>query len=299
MQLSVPLLRAASRVVRVLPDPVAAGGAELVARATVRFSGEQRLVAERNMRRVLGPDAAPELVDRSVVGVFESYGRYWHDTLRLPYLGVEQIDAGFSHEGIEHLLAARERGVGPILALPHLGGWEWAARWLISVRGWEVAAVAEALEPPELFEWFLDLRERMGLQVIPLGARAGSDVAAALAAGRITCLLSDRDLTGTGVEVEFFGERTRLPGGPALMALRSGAALLPTAVYFERDRCHAVVDPPLDTSRHGSIRSDVTRVTQDLARALESQIRRAPQQWHLLQPNWPSDHEALGQAPPA
>ncbi len=299
MQLSVPLLRTATRVVRVLPDPVAAGGAGLVARATVRFSAEQRLIAERNMRRVFGPDAAPELVRRSVVGVFESYGRYWHDTLRLPYLGVDEISAGFTHEGIEHLLAAFDRGVGPILALPHLGGWEWAARWLIEVRGWEVAAVAETLEPPELFEWFLDLRERMGLQVIPLGSRAGSEVASALAARRIVCLLADRDLTGTGIEVEFFGEQTRLPGGPALMALRSGAALLPTAVYFERDRCHAVVDPPLDTARRGSIRSDVTRVTQDLAHALEAQIRRAPQQWHLLQPNWPSDLEALGLPPSA
>ena len=160
-------------------------------------------------------------------------------------------------------------------------------------------AHAETLEPPELFEWFLELRRAVGLQVIPLGPRAGSEVAAALAAGRITCLLADRDISGSGIEVEFFGERTRLPGGPALMALRSGAPLLPTAVYFERDRCHAVVDPPLDTSRQGTIRSDVARVTQELARSMERQIRRAPEQWHLLQPNWPSDYDALGLERPA
>jgi KDO2-lipid IV(A) lauroyltransferase len=299
VELSVPLLQAATTAVRWLPEPLAAGGASAVARVTARLSSEQRLIAERNMRRVFGSTAAPELIDRAVVGVFDSYSRYWHDTLRLPYLSVADVERGFSHSGIEHLLNALDSSVGPILALPHLGGWEWAARWLISVRGWEVAAVAETLDPPELFEWFLSLRRSMGLEVIPLGPSAGSEVAASLAAGRITCLLADRDLTGTGIEVEFFGETTRLPGGPALMALRSGAALLPTAVYFERGRCHAVVDPPLDTSRQGSIRSDVTRVTQDLARALERQIRCAPEQWHLLQPNWRSDYEALGLAPPA
>lgn len=298
MQLSVPLLRFASGAVRVLPGPVLNGAAGLVAAGSVRLSSEQRSMAERNMRRVLGEDAAPELVDRAVREVFDSYGRYWVDTLRLPNLSDRRIADGFTHDGLEHLEAAMDRDVGPILALPHVGGWEWAARWLVAVRGWEVTAVAESLEPPELFEWFLDLREQMGVHIVPLGASAGSEVSAALAAGRITCLLSDRDLTGTGIPVEFFGESTRLPGGPALMALRSGAALLPTAVYFEGDRCHAVVEPPLETERRGTIRSDVARVTQDLAHAMERQIRRAPEQWHLLQPNWPSDYRALGRPVP-
>src|SRR5690606_18193007 len=130
---------------------------------------------------------------------------------------------------------------------------------------WQVAAVAERLEPPELFEWFLDYRRSIGLEIIPLGPGAAAEVSAALAAGKILCLLSDRDISGDGIEVEFFGERTRLPGGPALMALRSGSPLLPTAVYFEGDRCHGVVLPPLDTERRGKLREDVTRVTQDLA----------------------------------
>jgi KDO2-lipid IV(A) lauroyltransferase len=99
--------------------------------------------------------------------------------------------------------------------------------------------------------------------------------------------------------VEFFGERTTLPGGPALMSIRSGSPLLPSVVYFEGSRCRGVVSPPLDTTRRGRLRDDVTRVTQDLARLLEAQIRRAPEQWHLLQPNWPSDYEALGRNMPA
>ncbi|HMY86513.1 MAG TPA: phosphatidylinositol mannoside acyltransferase [Microthrixaceae bacterium] len=296
MELSVGGLRLASRLVRVLPEPVAAFAARGLAQAAVPLSGDQRLIAERNMRRVLGPDASDAQVRRAVRHVFESYARYWVDTLRLPDLDADQVSDGFTIEGLEHIADALDRGVGPILALPHVGGWEWAGRWLGSEHGWTVTAVAETLEPPELHEWFLELRRGLGMQIIPLGPGAGSESAAALARGDIMCLLCDRDLSGTGIEVEFFGERTTLPGGPALMALRSESPLLPTAVYFRGRRCHGVVGAPLDTERRGRLRDDVARVTQDLAFAMEDLIRVAPEQWHLLQPNWPSDVVALGAA---
>lgn len=296
MELSLGALRIGSVIARRLPHPVAARAADVLAGVAVRTSPTQRAVAERNLRRVHGADLSDEQLRREVRQVFASYARYWLDTLRLPSLSPAEVDAGFTHEGIEHITAALEAGRGPILALPHLGGWEWAGRWLVAVKGWPVTAVAEQLEPPELHQWFLDLRRRLGMSIIPLGPSAGTEVTAALAAGHIVCLLSDRDLSGAGVEVEFFGERTRLPGGPALIALRSGSPLLPTAVYFDGDRCHAVVEPPLDTARRGRLREDVERVTQALAHVMEAQIRRAPDQWHLLQPNWPSDHEALGGA---
>ena len=103
------------------------------------------------------------------------------------------------------------------------------------------------------------------------------------------CLLCDRDIGGAGVEVEFFGERTLLPGGPAMLALRTGAPLLPVAVYFRRYDHLGVVCPPVASVRRGRLRDDVARVTQSLANELEDLIRVAPEQWHLLQPNWPSD----------
>ena len=123
-------------------------------------------------------------------------------------------------------------GNGVILALPHLGGWEWAAFWLTEVLHLPVAAVVEALNPPELAAWFVELREALGMEIITLGPTAGSDVMRALRDNRIVCLLSDRDIGGGGVDVEFFGERTTLPGGPATLALRTGAPLLPAAVYY-------------------------------------------------------------------
>jgi lauroyl/myristoyl acyltransferase len=297
MDLSVGALRLASRLSRVVPVPVGRTVATSLGRLAVTLSGDQRLIAERNMRRVLGPNATEAQLRRAVRGVFASYGRYWFDTLRLPALPPAEVADGMTVEGLHHVTEAVDRGVGPILALPHVGGWEWAGRYLGTELGWRVTAVAEKLEPPELYEWFLGLRAELGMRIIPLGPTAGSESAKALADGDVMCLLCDRDLAGSGIEVEFFGERTTLPGGPALMALRSGSPLLPTAVYFRGRRCHGVVEPPLDTERRGRLRDDVQRVTQDLAHALERLIRVAPEQWHLLQPNWPSDLEALGRAP--
>lgn len=263
-----------------------------------RIGAQQRLIVERNMRRALGTDASDREVARAVDRVFEWYGRYWFDSFRLPYLDPATIDRGFTHEGIEQLAEAIERGRPPIVAMPHLGGWEWAAAWITQVMGAPVTAVAERLEPPEVFDWFLDLRRSMGLHVVPLGPHAAAELSSALSAGHILALLCDRDLSGDGIEVEFFGEPVRLPGGPALLALRSGSPLLTGAVYFQDDgRCHGVVGAPLDTERRGRLREDVTRVTQDLAHELEALIRRAPEQWHLLQPSWPSDYEALDREP--
>jgi KDO2-lipid IV(A) lauroyltransferase len=152
-----------------------------------------------------------------------------------------------------------------------------------------ISVVVEALDPPEVFAWFKDLREQLGMQVIALGPDAGTLVVRALKANHVVCLLSDRAIGGSGVEVEFFGERTLLPAGPATLALRTGAPLLPTAIYF-RGRVHeGVVRPAVPLDREGRLRDDVARVTQRLAHELEALIRAAPEQWHLLQPNWPSD----------
>jgi KDO2-lipid IV(A) lauroyltransferase len=256
-------------------------------------------VVERNLQRIYGPGLHGARLAAKVAQTFESYGRYYYDSLRLPSMSAEQVHRGFSVDGLEHLeLAMAEDEVGPVLALPHLGGWEWAATWITKVRGWELAAVVEALEPPELFEWFLDFRRSLGMNIIPLGPNAAADVAAAAAAKQVVCLLSDRDITGTGVKVTFFGEQTTLPAGPAIMALRGGCRVLPTAVYFSRQGVHGVVLPPLDTHREGTLREDVGRITQELAERLEELIRRAPEQWHLMQPNWPSDYEALGRERP-
>jgi len=216
---------------------------------------------------------------------FASYARYWMESLRLPEMPAEEVDARFTIEGLEHIEAALAAGTGAILALPHVGGWEVGGSWFVR-QGFPLTVVVEALKPPELFNWFAELRRSQGFTVIPLTRSAGISVVRALRANRIVALVSDRDIAGGGVEVEFFGERTTLPAGPASLASRLGVPLLPTAVYFKGDGHHAVVRPPLSTD------GDPATVTQALAHELEDLIRAAPEQWHLFQPNWPSDRLA-------
>lgn len=258
-------------------------------------SAEQYRVVERNMRRVVGDDVSPEELARLTRRVFRNYAMYWFDSLRITNVSTEELDLSLSYEGLEHVIDPQRKGQGVIAAIPHLGAWEAGARWLVEVQGLNVVAAVEKLEPPELYEWFVDYRTKaLGIDVVPVDSGAAAELASALASGSLLTLLCDRDLTGNGVEVEFFGEHTRLPGGPALLALRSGCPLVPLAVFYENGRHHGMVLPPIDTERRGRLRDDVERVTADLAKALETLIRRDPTQWHVLQPNWPSDFDALG-----
>jgi lauroyl/myristoyl acyltransferase len=293
MDLVTPGYRLAAGLARLAPRPVAVGASRVLGRAALHVAGERRAQVERNLRRV-DPGLSDGELRRKVRETFESYARYYEESFRLPGTSAEVLDAGFTHDGLAHLDAALEAGKGAIMAMPHLGGWEWSGFWLTQVKGRPVTAVVERLEPADLFEWFVELRRSFGFEVVALGPDAGTATTKALRANHTLALLCDRDLTGTGPDVEFFGERTTLPGGPATLALRTGAPILPTAVYFDGpDNRHAVVLPPLDTARRGRLREDVARVTQDLAHALEDLIRRAPEQWHLLQPNWPSDRRPV------
>jgi phosphatidylinositol dimannoside acyltransferase len=252
----------------------------------------RRQMVARHLRRVCGPSLNGRELRAKVDAAFGSYARYWTESLRLPGLGFAEIDAGMSWSGVGHLEAAVEAGRGAILAMPHLGGWDWAGSWLIHL-GFPVTVVVEALEPPELFEWFAGFRRQLGMEVVAVGPQAGTAVLRALRAGHVVCLLCDRNVGDTpGVQVEFFGEDTSLPAGPATLSLRTGAPLLPAAVYFTGPHGGhlGLVRPALDIGRSGQrIRDDALRITRALAKELEGLIRRAPTQWHLMQPNWPSD----------
>lgn len=282
-----------SGVARSLPGPLAAAASRAASVGAAQAMRERRLMVERNLRRATGRDLRGVALRSAVQRTFESYGRYWMESFRLPGMSRAEVDAGLSYEGFEHIEQARADGYGPLMAIPHLGGWEWAAFWLTMVVDIPVTAVVEPIEPPELFEWFVEFRRSLGMHVVPLGPKAGSQVVRGVKERHVVCLLSDRDIQGGGIEVEFFGERTTLPGGPATLALRTGAPILPCAVYNRGKGHHCVIRPPLPVERRGSLREDVTRITQHVATELEALIRAAPEQWHLMAPNWPSDHEAL------
>lgn len=240
------------------------------------------------MGRVLGSGRDTRAAAREV---FASYGRYWAELLWLRPDRLEMVGRHLTVEGGEHLTAAREAGRGMILAVPHLGNWDVGARVLMQ-RNIPVTVVAEALADRHVRDWFITTRRMLGMDVLLAGE--GSHLALALARelrkGSAVALMSDRDLTRKGPEVSFFGEPTTLPVGPALLAELTGAPILPAAVYFRSHRGHRVVfRPALEATRSGSRSERRQMLTQRLAGVMEAFVREAPTQWHLLQPNWPSD----------
>ena len=278
-----------------LPDWFVNGAGRLLASAVALRRSERRLIVERNLRRVaVGGDGLSEGdLRRAVRATFVAYGRYYIDCARLAAAGPAEVDAGFTFNNYQHISDARRMGPGAILALPHVGSWEWAGVWLAQRPGMKVTAVVEPIDHPELFEWMGRFRRRIGMDIVPAGPEALGALTRALNDGHVVCLLTDRDIGGGGVEVEFFGERTTLPGGAAVLARRTGSPIVGVVVSSRNGKCHAETMPPLVISRERRLRDVVTETTQLLAHRLEDMIRTAPTQWHLMQPNWPSDREAL------
>jgi KDO2-lipid IV(A) lauroyltransferase len=280
--------RGAAALAQALPAATGRAIARGAARVKALFAVNERKRVLRNQARVRGPLHGWDAW-RAVFETYDSYGRYWQELFRLPIDAKESLEDRFEAEGFAHIEDAIAAGKGVILVLPHVGGWEFAGAWL-AARGYPPTVVVERVDPPELFDWFVDVRAGMGMNVVALDADAGATIARALRDNRVVCLVADRDLTGDGVEVSFFGEKTTLPAGPATLALRTGAPLVPVAVYFRPRGDHlARIGPPLPCARSGRLRDDVARITQDLAHRFEDLIRSAPDQWHLMQANWPSD----------
>ncbi|MBG7604517.1 MAG: phosphatidylinositol mannoside acyltransferase, partial [Actinobacteria bacterium] len=261
---------------RMMPSVVAAGLAAPFGAGANFASPERRAMIELHLRKV-DPTLKGLRLRRAVQEAFDSYAHYWLESFRLPTMSKRAVEAGFRTEGYhEYVVPGLEAGNGVIIALPHLGGWEWAGRW-IADQGHPITVIVERIEPPELFEWFVDLRSKLGMIVVPLGPDAGKIAMAALRDNHVLCLVSDRDLIGGGPEVEFFGERTTLPGGAATLALRTGAPILPTGVYFTNrvDGHFGWVRPPVPAERQAKrLRDDVARITQDVAGELEVLIKR-------------------------
>lgn len=273
------------RAVRLLPEGVARrafdAGADLAFR---RGAGQGQL--RTNLSRVLGvapPDVPDELIRASV----RSYARYWREAFRLPSMDLEKTAARVDSavQGQEHLDAALDAGRGAVLALPHSGNWDMAGMWLVQTRG-QFSTVAERLKPESLFRRFVDYRESLGFEVFPLSGGEEPPfpvLRRRLEAGRIVCLLGDRDLTTSGVPVEFFGERTSMPAGPAKLAAETGAALLPVHCWFTDDGWGFSVGAAIDTG------AGVDAATQQLAERFAENIAAHPADWHMLQRLWWSD----------
>jgi phosphatidylinositol dimannoside acyltransferase len=286
--------RAGAAIAMALPEPLSRPAAGLTGRALGLAMRGRREMVGRHQRRVRGPELQGRALDRAVAATFASYGRYWLEAFRLPRQDLLALDGDhFRVEGRDHVDEAMAGGRGVVIGTPHLGNWDLGAAWF-AARGYRPTTVVEPIEPPALFEWFCSYRRALGLGIVPLGPDAGATLLKRLRAGEMVGLVCDRDLAGTGIEVEFFGERTTFPAGPATLALRAGAPLICGANYFAGDGHRVVMRRPLDTSRQGTVKEDIGRITQAVAHDFEVLIGEAPDQWHMLQPNWPSDFALAG-----
>ncbi|MEV6813025.1 phosphatidylinositol mannoside acyltransferase [Micromonospora sp. NPDC051296] len=278
------------RLIRALPRPVAAAGFNAVADRAHRRRGAGATRLANNLRRVVGPELPEAELDELVRRGLRSYARYWMEAFRLPSLSRQQILAGFRLGRAELLAADVEAGRGAVVALPHAGNWDAAGAW-VAANGWPLSTVAERLKQEAVYQRFLAFRQGLGMEILPTtgGERPAIDVLTdRLAAGAVVPLLADRDLSARGVEVEFFGGRTRMPAGPALLALRSGAPLYVASMWYEPDAACAVLDGPLPVPgpEEGTLDTRVRSLTQLIADGLAAGIARNPQDWHMLQRMW-------------
>lgn len=277
--------------VKGLPEPFTRRAFRTVADIAAARNGKGAQQLRKNLRRVR-PDVSDAELDELVGAALRSYARYWLETFRLPRMDHAEVAARteVNTTGAEHIDAAGAAGKGLILALPHLGNWDVAAIWLVR-HGYPFTTVAERLKPESLFDRFVAYRQSLGMEVLALtgGPPPSALLEQRLRAGRAICLVADRDLSRNGVEVEFFGETARMPGGPAMLAAKTGAALLPVAMWFTDDGGWGQwIGAPVEL--HGERLSDKIRSgTQAMATAFEEQIGQHPADWHMLQKLWVAD----------
>jgi lauroyl/myristoyl acyltransferase len=276
--------------VKRLPEPVAVRLGRTIADLAwkQRGKGVQRL--ESNYARVL-PDASPErLAELSRAGM-RSYLRYWMESFRLPAWSKDRIKGGFDPKDVHYLTEGLASGRGVVLALPHMANWDLAGAWVTTSLEVPFTTVAERLKPETLYDRFVAYREGLGMEVLPhSGGSAFGTLARRLRDGGLVCLVAERDLSASGVEVQFFGEATRIPAGPALLAQQTGALLLPVTLWYDdspvmRGRVH----PPVEVPETGTRAEKTSVMAQALADAFATGIADHPEDWHMLQRLWLKD----------
>lgn len=256
--------------------------------------GRLRTAMERALRFAGDPSADdPAAVDRLTRAALRSYLRYWSEVITLPHWGSAEVDTrAFLHDS-HHLTDALRDGRPVVLALPHQGNWDLLARWLTQ-RGVRLTTIAERLHPPRAYEVFTAIREGLGIEVLPHdgGPAVLRTLLARARSGQPVALVADRDLTGSGVRLDFLGAPASLPTGPAALACATGGVLIPVGLWYSDDRAEARLYPPIDPGLPGGAPAGsqrptrVSAVTAALARALERAIVAHPADWHMMQPIW-------------
>ncbi|MFE7426802.1 phosphatidylinositol mannoside acyltransferase [Streptomyces sp. NPDC057545] len=277
-------------VVKKLPEPAARGLFRTLADQVWKRRGKGVLRLEANLARVVPGASLARLAELSKAGM-RSYMRYWMESFRLPTWSPARIKASIEVADAHRLTEGLDAGRGVVLALPHLANWDLAGAWVTTELKVPFTTVAERLKPETLYDRFVAYREGLGMEVLPhSGGAAFGTLARRLRAGGLVCLVADRDLSSSGVEVSFFGESARMPAGPALLAQQTGALLLPVTLGYDDTPVMKVrVHPPVPVPESGSRAEKTSSMTQALADAFAVGIADHPEDWHMLQRLWLAD----------
>lgn len=274
---------AAWKIVRWLPEKRAYEIFYALGRRLTKRGGKSVKRLRSNLRRV-APEISEGELDILLDSAMQSYLRYWCDTFRFPDWTDKRIAQNVSIRNEHLLLDAIAAKTGVIVALPHSGNWDHAGAYFCN-KGAKLVTVAERLKPEALFVRFLKYREAIGMEVLPLDGRVIATLAKRLRAGGLVALVADRDLSKTGISVDFFGGIARMPAGPALLALNTGAPLVTAYVSYTEKGIHIGFDE-VAIPKTGTQSEKVLAIVQECADNFAKGIAQYPQDWHMMQRIW-------------
>jgi lauroyl/myristoyl acyltransferase len=271
------------KLLRALPEKFAYSLFDRGSRWLVKRDGKSVQRLRKNLKRVK-PEFSDSQMQKLVEEAMSSYMRYWCDTFRFPNWDKDRINSTVTVTREELLLEGIKSGRGVIVSLPHAGNWDHAGAYFC-LKGIHLVTVAERLKPERLFLEFLRYRQAMGMEVLALDSRSIVTLAKRLREGNLIALVADRDLSKSGIDVEFFEKRARMPAGPAVLALKTGAVFLTAFVNYTPQGIHITFDE-IVVPEKGSQEEKVSALVQKSARNFEAGIAKHPEDWHMLQRIW-------------
>ena len=287
------------RLVRLLPERVALAVFGRIADLIHGRDGAGVRRLRSNLARVR-PELDAEQLDALTRRGVRSYLRYWCESFRLPSWPMPDLVRRTRIADEARLRSAYERGDGLVVPLPHMANWDWAGAWACA-NGMPLVTVAERLKPEKLYDRFVDYRTSLGMEILPLtgGEAATPRLERALRAGGLVCLLADRDLSRTSVEVSLCGQPAQLPRGPAVLARRTGAALIPATLHYDGPDLVVTLGPEIE---HQDGEAGIVAMTQAIADAFTDGFRAHPEDWHMMQKVFGADlarRDRPARTPPA
>ena len=239
----------------------------------------------RSNLQVVMPSANSNELEEIVIKGISSYFRYWCDTFRFPGWSTQRIIDSVNTTNENLLKDPVAAGTGVIVALPHSGNWDHAGAYFCA-QGIPLVSVAERVKPEKLFQKFLTYRRAIGMEILPLDSNTLPTLSNRLNAGKLIALVADRDFSKNGVEVDFFGKKAKMPIGPALLSLRTGAPLITAQVSYNPKGIQIDFLGPLTPRIQGSLEDRAKDLVQQCADNFALGISKKPEDWHMLQRIW-------------